>query len=48
MFAQCRETDVDLKALLEPMLARKEELQALAEGEGLPPAQMTAVGKTSG
>ena len=43
MFAQCRETDVDLKALLEPLQARKEELKAQAESEGLPPAQTTAV-----
>ncbi len=43
MFAQARETDVDLKALLEPMLARKEELKGLAESSGLPPAQLTAV-----
>ena len=48
MFAQCRQTDVDLKALLEPMLARKEELTALAESEGLPPAQTTAVNPTAG
>jgi hypothetical protein len=43
MFAQCRKTDVDLKALLEPMLARKEELQALAESQGLPPAKPRVV-----
>ncbi|MGX7896192.1 hemerythrin domain-containing protein [Tsuneonella sp. HG222] len=43
MFAKCRDTDVDLKALLEPMLARKEELSALAESEGLPPAKLSAV-----
>ena len=43
MFAKCRETDVDLKALLEPMMARKEELMALAESEGLPPAQLATV-----
>ena len=43
MFAKCRDTDVDLKALLEPMMARKEELMALAESEGLPPAQLAAV-----
>jgi hypothetical protein len=43
MFAKCRDSDVDLKALLEPMVARKEELSALAEGEGLPPAKMSEV-----
>ena len=43
MFAKCRDTDVDLKALLEPMLARKEELTAQAESEGLPPAMMSEV-----
>ena len=43
MFAKARETDVDLKALLEPMLARKEELKTQAESSGLPPAQLSAV-----
>ena len=43
MFAQCRKTDVDLVAMRDQMLARKEELMAQAEGEGLPPAQVTAV-----
>ena len=43
MFAKARESEVDLKALLEPMLARKEELTRLAETQGLPPAQLTAV-----
>ena len=43
MFAKCRDSDVDLKALLEPMLARKKELSALAESEGLPPAEMSEV-----
>lgn len=36
MFAQCRETDVDLVELRDLMLARKQELLAL---ETLPPAQ---------
>lgn len=40
MFAQCRKTDVDLVALGEQMLARKMELKAIAELEGMPPAQM--------
>ena len=43
IFGQARQTDVDLKALLAPMQARKEELQAQAENGGLPPAQTTAV-----
>ena len=43
MFAKCRDTDVDLKALLDPMLARREELRALAQSEGLPPAEMAEV-----
>ena len=43
MFAQCRKTDVDLVELRDRMLARKEELLAQAESEGLPPAQATAV-----
>ena len=43
MFAQAREADVDLKALLEPMLARKEELKAQAENGGLPPAELTTL-----
>ena len=40
MFAQCRKTDVDLVALRDQMLARKEELLAQAEGEGLPAAEL--------
>jgi hypothetical protein len=43
MFAQCRDTDVDLVELRDRMLARKEELMAQAEGEGLPPAQLRVV-----
>ncbi len=43
MFAQAREADVDLVALRDQMAARKEELMAQAESEGLPPAQLTAV-----
>ncbi len=43
MFAQAREADVDLVALRDQMAARKEELTAQAESEGLPPAQLTAV-----
>ena len=43
MFAQARETDVDLVALGEQMLARKQELMALAQSDGLPAAKLTAV-----
>ncbi|MCW3848863.1 hemerythrin domain-containing protein [Sphingomonas sp. LB-2] len=44
MFAQCRKAgDVDLVALRDAMLARKEELMAQAEAEGLPPAQPRAL-----
>lgn len=48
MFAQCRKADVDLVALGEQMLARKEELMAQAEADGLPPAKLTAVSATAG
>jgi hemerythrin superfamily protein len=40
MFAQCRRADVDLVALRDRMLARKQELKA--EGD-LPPAKTTAL-----
>ncbi len=43
MFAQARKTDVDLVALGERMLARKQELSALAASEGLPEAKLTVV-----
>jgi hypothetical protein len=43
MFAQCRDTDVDLVALRDAMLARKQELMAQEEASGLPPAKTTAV-----
>jgi hemerythrin superfamily protein len=39
MFAQARQTDVDLMALGAELKARKEELTAQAAREGLPPAQ---------
>lgn len=41
MFQQARAADVDLEALGEQMLARKQELKAEAEAGGLPPAEMT-------
>ena len=43
MFAQCRNTDVDLVALRDAMLMRKSELMPQAESNDLPPAQMAAV-----
>jgi len=43
MFAQCRETDVDLVALRDAMLARKQELMQQARSAGLPPAEPRAV-----
>lgn len=43
MFAQARETDVDLVALGDKMLARKEELMAAAESGALPPAELRVV-----
>jgi hypothetical protein len=43
MFAQCRTTDVDLVALRDQMLARKEELMAQAKSAGLPLAKPVAV-----
>ncbi|MGV3769092.1 MAG: hemerythrin domain-containing protein [Sphingobium phenoxybenzoativorans] len=43
MFAQCRATDVDLVALRDAMMARKQELLAQAEAGQLPAARPTAV-----
>ena len=43
MFAQCRKTDVDLVAMRDAMLARKEELKEQAENGGLPPAEPSVV-----
>ena len=43
IFSQARKTDVDLDALGEQMLARKQELMRQAETEGLPPAQPAAL-----
>ncbi len=39
IFSQARKTDVDLQALGEQLLARKQELMAQAEAGGLPPAE---------
>jgi hypothetical protein len=43
MFAQAREAGVDLVALRDQLLARKQELMAQAKAGGLPPAQLAAV-----
>ncbi|KRC81777.1 hemerythrin domain-containing protein [Sphingomonas sp. Root241] len=43
MFAQCRKTDVDLVALRDAMLARKQELMVQEKSAGLPPAEPRAV-----
>ena len=43
MFQQARAADVDLEALGQAMLARKEELKAQAESTGLPPAQLATI-----
>jgi hypothetical protein len=43
MFAQCRQTGVDLVALRDDMLSRKEELMAQAKASGLPAAEPRAV-----
>ncbi|HET9629441.1 MAG TPA: hemerythrin domain-containing protein [Novosphingobium sp.] len=40
MFAQAREAGVDLVALKDQMLARKQELMAMAKNGGLPPAEV--------
>lgn len=43
MFAQAREAGVDLVALRDQMLARKQELTAMARNGGLPRAEVTVV-----
>jgi hemerythrin superfamily protein len=43
MFAQCRKTDVDLVALRDQMMARKEELMQKAKEGGLPEAELRVV-----
>lgn len=43
MFAQCRKTDVDLVALRDALLRRKEELLTSAKAEGLPAAKPSVV-----
>ncbi|MBT2133936.1 hemerythrin domain-containing protein [Croceibacterium sp. LX-88] len=43
MFSQARKTDVDLVALRDQMMTRKEELKQLAQSRGLPPAEPAVV-----
>ena len=43
MFSQARKAGLDMDDLGERMMARKDELQAQAEGQGLPPAQTTTL-----
>lgn len=43
MFQQARAADVDLDALGQAMLARKEELKKQAETAGLPPAELVTM-----
>lgn len=43
MFAQARDTGIDLVALRDQMMARKTELKRQAETSGLPPAQLKAI-----
>ena len=43
LFAQCRKTDVDLVALRDAMMARKDALLGEAQDEGLPAAHYTTV-----
>ena len=43
MFQQARAADVDLDALGEQLLARKDELKRQADAEGLPPAALTTM-----
>lgn len=43
MFSQARAAGIDMVALRDQLMARKEELMAQAENGGLPPAQLAAV-----
>ncbi len=43
MFAQARESGIDLVELCDEMTARKEELMPQAKSNSLPEAQLTAV-----
>ncbi|MBA4750981.1 MAG: hemerythrin domain-containing protein [Sphingopyxis sp.] len=43
MFQQARAAGVDLEAIGDQLLARKQELKTLAETEGLPPAELATM-----
>jgi hypothetical protein len=43
MFAQARDADVDLVALRDQLMARKQELLAIADGGELPAAELRVV-----
>ena len=43
MFQQARAADVDLEAIGEQLLTRKQQLKKLAETEGLPPAELATM-----
>ena len=43
IFQQARAADVDLEALGERLLARKDELKRQAETAGLPPAELVTM-----
>ena len=43
MFAQARDAGVDLTALRDQLMARKQELMQVAKTEGLPPAEMSVL-----
>ncbi len=43
MFQQARAADVDLDAVGEQLLARKQQLEKIAETEGLPPAELATM-----
>jgi hypothetical protein len=47
-FAQVRDSEIDLVALRDQMLARKEELQALVETTGLPAADVKTIDVDAG
>lgn len=47
MFAQCRDTDVDLVELRDKMLARQQDLRDQANNGRLPPAELAVVGTST-
>lgn len=47
LFAQARKADVDLKAMRDQMLIRKEELMKQVKAGGLPPAQIQTINQAA-